>query len=122
MDVVDYYRGEIRNQGYWMSLYRQESTTTYDNSGMSEIGEVRVSISTPSSSHEVTTEGTGQEVSLKGLIDPTDNRSTTVQVGDELRSQPDERKRYVVETRDGIPNDFNPEIVHLGLKQANQSE
>jgi len=118
MDVVDYYRGEIRNQGQWLDVYRQTCNTSYDNE-KSKVGRVRLSVSAPSSSSEVNTEGTDQSVSMVGLSDPTEERSTALRVGDELRTRPDGQRRYRVETRDGLPNDFNPEILRVGLSKRN---
>jgi hypothetical protein len=118
MDVVDYYRGEIRNQGQWLDVYRQTGNTSYD-SEKSAVGKVCLSVSAPSSSSEVNTEGTDQSVSMVGLIDPTDQRSTDLHVGDELRTRPDGQRRYRVETRDGLPNDFDTEIVRVGLSKRN---
>ena len=123
MYVTDYFSTSIGDQTYTFDVYRNTGGNSYDES-MEDVGEVEVSISDVSSQSDTTVEGSDESVTYKGLLNPqydmNGNLSEVVFVNDELRLQSGP-KNYVVKTKDGHPNDIDPDIWELGLDRANES-
>jgi|APHM01.1.fsa_nt_gi hypothetical protein len=127
MDGLDAIRREVATQSHQMSVWRQQSKTTYGSDDRTNVGTAYVSVSEPSSSSTVEAEGTDSTITLVGYVDPSyapygEANRVDVQVTDELRLTANEAQRYVVETRDGLPNDLDAEVIRLGLRKANQSQ
>lgn len=128
MDALDYIHNTITEQSVTCDVLRpaDDGSTVYDD-GFTETGErVNVAVFQPSSSSTVTTEGTGQDVSLTGHLVPSYDKNgdltVVVEVGDRLRVTDNTAKQYEVRTKDGVPNDLDPEVWQLGLEPANSSE
>lgn len=127
MDALDYIRTDVKRQSVQCTVFNPDDGSTAYNDGFTDTGEtIPVAIFQSSSSSQVTTEGTGQDTSLTGhLVPQTDangDRKTVVTVGDRLQLQSNTAKQYEVRTKDGVPNDIEPELYQLGLEPANSSE
>jgi len=123
MDTEDYFQCSVTEQSYEFAVWEQ-GDSSYD-SEMTDTGQtVQMAVSDVNSQFSVTTEGADQDVSYRGLIEPTysDDGSieSVVDVTDELR-RVNGQQRYVVETKSGRPNDIDPELWEVGLRRANQS-
>jgi len=126
MDPMDYIHTDLTDQSVTCAVYRSSGSGVY-NDGLSDTGEtVEVTLSEPSSSSVSHVEGIDEDTSLVGQVVPEydDNGDLTerLEVNDELRAIAYEGKRYEVSTKDGIPNELDPEIWALGLEPANQSD
>lgn len=123
MDVLDYFASSVKNQAYTFDVYRNTGGNSYSEEKQ-KVGEVTVSISDRSSQSQTTVEGSDESVNFKGLLNPQYDENGTltevVFVNDELWRQNGEQ-RYVVKTKDGRPNDIEPDLWELGLDRANSS-
>jgi len=121
MDAIDYFNAEITDQSHAVTVHRETGGTSYDAS-REQVDTVRMSVTDLSAQSSTVTEGTDQDISYRGLLNPhynTDGELTTVvKVGDELRVA-DGVRRYRVETKVGRPNDIDPDVWELGLSRAN---
>lgn len=125
MDALAYIHDDVSRQAVTCAIWRDTSDGPYDDS-LSDTGEtVDVAISSPTSQQQVVAEGSGQEATFVGVLVPEEGRDGTLQdpvrLNDQLRPVGSAR-RYDVRTKDGVPNDLNPEIWQLGLDRANSSE
>jgi hypothetical protein len=125
MDALQFYREEVDRQAYTAAVYRADGTSSYESTSMQQVGQIAVSISDATSVSETVTEGSDEDTSLRGLTTPTydanGNLTETVAVNDELRLT-NAPRRYTVTTKNGIPNDIDPEVWELGLERANVDE
>lgn len=127
MDALAYIHNDLSQQAVVCEILRPTDSDSVYDGDLTETDEtVEVAIFQPSSSSTVTTEGTDQDTSLTGHIvpqyDTTDTLDTVVHVGDRLRVRANPAKRYEVRTKDGVPNDIDPELFRVGLEPANRSD
>lgn len=124
MDALAYIHDDVSRQAVTCEIWRDQSDGPYDDS-LSDTGEtVDVAIFSPTSQSQVVAEGSGQEATFVGVLVPEEGRDGTLQdpvrLNDQLRPVGSAR-RYDVRTKDGVPNDLNPELWQLGLDRANSS-
>jgi len=121
MDTLTYFNSEITDQSQTFAVYRQTGGTSYDTT-REQATTVRLSVTDLSAQSSTVTEGTDQDISYRGLVNPHYDENgqlvDVVQVNDELRHI-DGPRRYRVETKVGRPNDIDPDVWELGLRRAN---
>jgi hypothetical protein len=127
MDTLDYIHDAITEQAIACDIFRpDDSAAVYDDSLVDTGSSVEIAISDPSSTSVVQTEGVGEDISLVGHVVPqTDQNGQLTEVlhiGDQLVPQSAPEKAYNVRTKDGVPNELDPEIWQLGLERSNESE
>lgn len=126
MNGVDYIRSAVTERGLICDVQEQSDGGAYDNGDYTTVDTVTVAIFDPSSTFSVVSEGGDDDVSLVGLVVPDTNadgnRVEHVGVNQRLVPQNATGQQYRVETKDGHPNDVDPDVWRLGLAKANQSD
>jgi hypothetical protein len=127
MDTLDYIHDAITEQAIACDIFRpDDSAAVYDDSLVDTGSSVEIAISDPSSTSVVQTEGVGEDISLVGHVVPQTDQNgqltEVLHVGDQLVPQSAPEKAYDVRTKDGVPNELDPEIWQVGLERANASE
>lgn len=119
MRTSPHIQSRISEDAYTFTVYRTDDNGAYTDS-FTEVGQSDILVLDASGSQLAALEGVGQDVSTVGLAIPED--SETVQPNDQLRRGENESRRYDVETKVGIPNEFEPVVYQFGLRRANASE
>lgn len=123
MDPVDYIHNTVVRDAITCDVLRPDSGQTYGNDP-TQVDTVAVAIFAGTPSSFVETEGTGQDVSFTGLLNPqydtNDDLIEVVKVGDIL-SPVDSPKQYDVRTKFGDPTPHDPETWVVGLDVANST-
>jgi len=122
MDATDYINSEV-NGGFEFAVFRGGNSYS---GGMEDTGDrVIVDVTEAASQAADNVEGSSQDVSFRGLLNPSYDDSggltDVVKVNDELRLVGNKEIRYVVQTKQGQPNDIDPELWNLGLDRANST-
>lgn len=122
MDVVDYLRSTVNQQGVVCDVLRDTTTGSYGSDSTSKVDEVTVSIVADRTNQSLP-ESMDVDTSIYGLyapqFDANGDLKHVVEVNDTLRVQQNTAKRYSVVAKDGLPNDIEPELWGLGLAHVN---
>lgn len=124
MDTLNYVTASVRENSRRFDVYRGQGSTY--NGSTEKVDAVDAWVFDPTSTSISVVEGTDEDTSLTGLVVPSYDADgglvERVHVNDELRLQSNTAKRYLVATKDGVPNELDPELWRLGLSHANSSQ
>lgn len=124
MDATEFIVTDVADFATPCDVYRESDSGAYSGS-KSKVDAKDVYVFAPNSTQQTVTEGSGQDTSFTGLavVDTDVNGDVVhhVEVGDELRVQSDDTKRYDVRVKEGVPDDIEPVVWRFGLDRANSA-